>query len=306
MGKKKTLEQFIQEVQQLGNNEYEVISDEYVNSHTKVQIRHIKCDYTYEVQPYIFLNGCRCPKCANESRLKYIYSKSMSNDEFIDRLNRINPDIIPLEKIESTHKKIKIQCKICGNIWTAKPKDLLHNHGCSKCRKKSKITTNDFKKEIQIRNPNIEILGEYKNRSTKIKCRCVNDDYIWETTPDSLLRGAGCPKCISSKGERKIIQFLNNNKIIFQFQQRFPDCIDKKELPFDFYLPNYNICIEYDGVGHYNPIECFGGEYGLSQTQTHDKIKDRYCKDNNIKLIRIPYWDFNNIEEILSKELEVG
>ena len=76
-------------------------------------------------------------------------------------------------------------------------------------------------------------------------------------------------------------------------------------MPFDFYLPDYNTCIEYDGELHYKAVDYFGGDDALMNTKCRDEIKTQYCKENNIKLIRIPYWEFDNIEEILNRELEV-
>ena len=67
----------------------------------------------------------------------------------------------------------------------------------------------------------------------------------------------------------------------------------------DFYIEDINLAIEYDGQQHYKPIEKFGGQEEFEKTIYRDKLKDKYCNDNNIQLIRIPYYDFNNIESIL-------
>ena len=83
-----------------------------------------------------------------------------------------------------------------------------------------------------------------------------------------------------------------------------------KTLPFDFYIPDLNICIEYDGEQHFEPVD-FGGkgkEYAekrFKAQQKRDNIKTEYCKNNNIKLIRIPYWEFDNVENILKQELNI-
>ena len=109
------------------------------------------------------------------------------------------------------------------------------------------------------------------------------------------------------KGEIKIINFLENNNIRYIIQHKFNDCIGlKRKLPFDFYLLEQNICIEYDGGQHFEPVERYGGEEGFKKRQKLDQIKTDYCKNNNIKLIRIPYWDFKSIEQILKKELNFG
>ena len=77
-------------------------------------------------------------------------------------------------------------------------------------------------------------------------------------------------------------------------------------MPFDFYLSDYNMCIEYDGEHHYKPTR-FGGmskekaKDRFEFQQQKDKIKNRYCQENKIKLLRIPYWEFDNIEEILNE-----
>ena len=93
-------------------------------------------------------------------------------------------------------------------------------------------------------------------------------------------------------------------------QYTYLNCKDKRALPFDFYIPSLNICIEYDGEYHYKPIK-FKNQ---SEEETknnfkirveHDNIKTQYCLDNNIKLIRIPYWEFDNIENILKQELNL-
>ena len=114
--------------------------------------------------------------------------------------------------------------------------------------------------------------------------------------------------CYNSFGENKIRKFLKSKKIKFFEEYKFSDCINIRPLRFDFYLPKKNICIEYDGRFHFEMKEDFYGdkaEQVLLENQQRDKIKDEYCFKNNIKLIRIPYWEFENIEEILVKELNI-
>lgn len=94
-----------------------------------------------------------------------------------------------------------------------------------------------------------------------------------------------------------VAQILENNNIQYVPQYRFDDCKYKGQLSFDFYLPEYNICIEYQGKQHYVPIEYFGGQKNF-ETQIHrDNIKKEYCNKNNILLIDIPY-TYNSIDTI--------
>jgi len=127
----------------------------------------------------------------------------------------------------------------------------------------------------------------------------------FEQNPVNHSKGCGCPKCNSSKGEDRIRRFLKKHKIDFLEQYKFEDCKNIYELPFDFYITDLKILIEFDGIQHTKPIEIFGGENAFKKTKNNDNIKTEYCKDNNIKLVRIPHWDFDNIEEILRKELNL-
>ena len=83
--------------------------------------------------------------------------------------------------------------------------------------------------------------------------------------------------------------YLAKHNILFKRQYRFNECKNIFQLPFDFYLQNYNTCIEYDGEQHYYPIDYFGGEEGLTKRQQNDEIKNNFCKENNIGLLRIKY-----------------
>ena len=122
----------------------------------------------------------------------------------------------------------------------------------------------------------------------------------------------GCPFCKKklthySKGERAIQDLLNKNKIKYIDQYIFKDCCDKKPLPFDFYLPDHNIIIEFDGEHHYFPVNFNGitdehAKLSYEQTKKHDKIKNYYCEDNGIDIIRIPYWELNNLYAFLIRK----
>lgn len=107
--------------------------------------------------------------------------------------------------------------------------------------------------------------------------------------------------CLKSKGEKKVGLLLQKIGVQFEKEKTFKDCVNPKtghKLRFDFYLPDYNICIEYDGTTHYGTTN--GGWQTLenfSFIQYSDHIKNQYCENNNIKLIRIPYWDYNNLNE---------
>lgn len=139
-------------------------------------------------------------------------------------------------------------------------------------------------------------------RNLNILCSCGN---VF-TTSFSNYTKHGVNTCFScsckeSVGEKRIHEFLELHNIAFEQEKRFEDCRDVKPLPFDFYLPEYNTIIEFDGNHHFE-------ENGLGNheiTKQHDAMKNEYCDSHNIHLVRIPYWDGNRIEEILTKELNL-
>ena len=113
-------------------------------------------------------------------------------------------------------------------------------------------------------------------------------------TPHNHLAGNGCPICRESKGESQIAKWLDDNNIKYIRQHRFPDCKFKLPLPFDFYLPKHNICIEYQGIQHFKPRSKFGGVKEFEKMKERDMIKVKYCNEKGISLLVISYLDDYN------------
>jgi hypothetical protein len=109
-----------------------------------------------------------------------------------------------------------------------------------------------------------------------------------------------------SIGETLIKDYLLKNNIEFISQKTFSGCVFKNRLRFDFFLPNYNTVIEFDGGQHFKSIDWFGGESEFINIKIRDSIKNKYCLNNNIKLIRIPFFDMGNINKILSNSLTIN
>lgn len=165
---------------------------------------------------------------------------------------------------------------------------------------------NNFLKLNNIEGECLKVLdytaGAHGQHYIKMKCKCGN---IYKSCIDYIKSGNYvCPKCskIISKGEQEVRKILQSFGVDFIFQYKFPDCKKERCLPFDFYLPEYNICIEYDGEQHYKKCS-FQTQQEFENAIKRDKIKDEYCKKNNIKLIRIPYFEFKNIKKILKKQI---
>lgn len=151
-----------------------------------------------------------------------------------------------------------------------------------------------------------KILDEYINTDTKIRFQHLACNTVFDLTPYHFIKKYNktyCPICYykKSKGEIIIAKFLTNHNIIFHKEFIFPDL---PLLRFDFYIPDKNVIIEYDGQQHFEAIELWGGEENFLKTKERDKIKNLYCISNNINLIRIPYYDFDIINQILYEIFE--
>lgn len=164
-----------------------------------------------------------------------------------------------------------------------------------------KLTNTEFITKANIKHNNLYdySITKYDGSSNKVDIICKKHG-IFTQIANTHLYGCGCSKCNNSIGELMIENFLLRNNINFIEQYKFDDCFNKSKLPFDFYLPDFNICIEYDGEFHYKDF----GFNDLEYQKNNDNIKNNFCEKTNIKLIRIPYTERNNINEILSSEIK--
>jgi very-short-patch-repair endonuclease len=201
---------------------------------------------------------------------------------------------------------VKIICPEHG-VFTQKAYNHSHyGYGCKACQysRNQKLTFNEIKTRLPnlIFSPDINWSTDYTGtRGKKIKLICPEHG-PYQNLVFNLFNGSGCPNCSNkSRGEKKINIFLKENKYSFKSQYIFP-MLPKKR--FDFYIEEFNLVIEYDGIQHFKAVKYFGGEAALQKTQERDRIKNQYCEENNINLLRIPYWEFNNIEKLIQEKIE--
>lgn len=289
----KSHKEYIAEVECVNPN-IEVIGM-YIDATTPIEHYCKKHNIYWLCLPDNILHGHGCAECGKE---KIGNKKRKTQEQYVNEVGEINKNIIVLGDYIDANTPILHKCKIDMYEWYTTPANILFGKGCPKCGRTMKRTQEEYVEELFLVNPNIEVLEEYINANTPILHRCKIDGYEWSTIPYILLNGCGCPQCNESHGERFVRQWLDKNKIQYVSQKKFDNCKDKYRLPFDFYLPEYNCCIEYDGKQHFKAIDWFGGQKSLEYTQKHDAIKNKYCEDNNIKLLRIPY--FKNVEEELN------
>lgn len=304
MSEIRTHEEFIEILNKINSN-IQVLG-KYVNNHTPIKCKCLKDGYEWSTTPSKLINAKHgCPMCGG--------SAPLTTKIFTNQMKEINPNIIIIGEYINSNTPLDVKCKECGHEWKSRPYHLKSGKGCPICARKVLARRfskgmEKFREELSFINPNIEVSGEYINKEIKIACKCKICDNKWEATPNNLLAGKGCPKCAGSKGEKRINEWLKEHNFNFFSEYKFQDCFSDRLLPFDFYIPELKIAIEYDGEHHFKPVR-FGGiskeraEKNLITCKERDEIKNKYCENNDIKLIRISYLEYKNIPSILEKHL---
>ena len=229
--------------------------------------------------------------------------KKLTLQDFQNKLKLIYPKE-DLEAIEWNGDRIDsvVKCKTCGTIYIKKGGYFLDKRKVSICKKCFATHPNTLKTEWQ---PSSEysLLSEYKGMHNKVLLKHNNCGFCWYITPANLKLGKGCPKCNKkvSKGEQAIIKYLKQHNINYQTQ--VPIDIDNHHLFMDFYLPDYDLYIEYNGIQHFEPIKHFGGESRFVKQQYYDSLKKNKLQE---KLLVISYEDFENIESILESSTTIS
>lgn len=270
---------------------------------------------------------CKCQCSCDEHTIKMVYKNSLLTGESqscgclrrklaqekyrIDHTGERFGSLVIKEMLYGYYNE-KTYCKCecdCGKEHICYLQNLLNGHTTScGCQTANKCWDGRRRNLVGIRFGNLvvkEMLYGYKNKQTYCKCYCdCGNETIAHAGNIQNGRTSSCG-CLEGKsiGERLIKNILIENEVYFIHQKRFDDCKNVLTLPFDFYLPDYNTCVEFDGIQHFKPIEFFGGEDEFERLKTNDAIKTEYCRLNNINLIRLPYTLSN--EEIEEKILNI-
>lgn len=185
--------------------------------------------------------------------------------------------------------------------------------GCQYCAGKN-IPLWFIKNEITRNNPNVILLQDENRKKYQVQYMCKIHHRVYNDKIGVLMSGGGLPCCqgAQSNGERKLAGILQSMNLAYEHQYEFDDCYDIRPLPFDIavFKPSDKLCcvIEYDGKQHYVPTKFYDSdltaEEQFAKIKRHDNMKDRYCQEHNIPLIRIPYYEFDNMESFLFEELK--
>lgn len=292
----------IKKFREVHGNKYDYTKVQYVNKITKVRIICPKHG-EFKMEPFRHLKGVDCRECGI---LKRAASKRLTPEKILERFNKkwlSRYDYSKADLTKGVRNKITIICKKHGEFKLSVMEHFVR--GCKKCsgEVKSRLQLQTLRHFIEVSNARHDYKYSYKNSEYKgvhypITVTCpIHGDFTCKA--GNHMNGSGCPKCKSSKGELAVRMYLKNKKINFKEQY----CLTSERLPYDFYLPDYDVLIEYDGRQHFDPVNSWGGANGFKRRKLLDARKDLLAIKNDMILIRVPYTELKNIDSYLDSKL---
>lgn len=301
---KLTKELFQDKSDEIHNYQYKAIG-EYKSADEQIKMKHIMCGFEFYCRVDMHLyNKTGCPKCNGGIKLKL--------DDAQHNLDIVYNNEYKLIQYNG-YDDHSIFLHSCGDEFKTSFNNLINKRTKCTCLHINTKWTQDLfiEKSNELHNSEYRLLSAFKNIETKVTLEHTICGHKWKSLPKKhIYAKQGCPNCNDSIGEKSIKILLNNANIKYTIQMKFDDCKNIKALPFDFYLPDYNVCIEFDGIQHYEAIEWFGGQDALDKNILRDSIKNKYCEEYNIRLYRISYLDnintrFNQILQEIQSNIKI-
>jgi len=287
-----TKEEFLHRARNTHGYKYEYIDiNNRLTLKDKIMVKYNDVIYNQNVNKH--LSG-RCPEkeTPKKTTMQFIEeSKKIWGDRFDYKYSCYN----------GAHKKVKLFDNIRGVFIEQIASSHLRGY-------ESKYLTNEeFIERSKLVSDFLLSYEEcsYKNTTFKVKLRCVIHGKFEINPVLHLSSGLGCRECDEFTFNRNTINFLDNYNILYYRQHKFEYCRNIFQLPFDFYIPSKRTAIEFDGIQHFQPVTHFGGVESFERLKINDKIKEDYCEENYINLIRIRYDQIDDIYKILWDNLKV-
>ena len=269
--RKKTTEEFAAQIASLNPN-IEILSP-YKTARKPIRCRCRIHDYEWETTPDNLIAHPRCRLCVND---KLRAERARSQEELIELLNKVNPEIEIFGKYMNSFTPIACRCRKCGREWTSMPCNLLAGYGCRVCAGTMRLTRKELNKRLKAICSDFVVVGKYKSRKTKLTVQCTHCGRSFEMTPENLLHGTRCscqPGWHSSLQEEFVAELLEN--VLQEKPLRHDRQLIGMEL--DMFFPNHNIAIE--------P----GAWYFHRDKLTVDQEKRKACAALGIRLITVYY-----------------
>lgn len=293
-----TLEEFQKYINKTHPNIFTII--QYDEKTGKTTIKHNACNETFNTNYKTFTKSKECPIC--NPHLK----TSVDTDLFKKQIKHLTDNTFTiLSEYKTSNTPIKIRHDICNHIFETKPHLLKRYKSCPKCRGAYKYNEKSFIERLyDTVGDEYKLKSDYKKESAKVTLEHTICGNLYHITPTSFfIGGYRCPSCKMSSGEQKIHKILSENNIKFYSQYKIKD--SQHILYVDFYLPDYNLFIEYDGIQHTKPVKFFGGIEEFKKIKNRDTRKNNYASNHNIQMLRIPYTEHHNIENIIRKSIPI-
>ena len=304
-----TKEKFLKISRQKFGDKFDYTRLNYVDCNTSINLVCSVHGKSFNIKPIKHIRNKTggCPVCGKELSLR----RQMPLEKFLRLANERHKNRYDYSKTKygGIKKHIEIECPLHG-AFIKSPEHHLSGQGCPKCSNERKSKEHIIPFETFVERAKMiysDLYGYEKSGYVKITApislECKKHGPFTVLAKDHL-NGQHCPKCKVSKGEQKIMSVLNTYSISYEREKKFEDLKVKKMLRYDFYLPEYNMCVEYHGIQHYKIVTKYKmTDESLRQNKRRDKLKKRYCRKNSIQYLCIPYFDFNSIETILISKL---
>ena len=302
-------EHFVKRAKEVHGDKYSYEKVKYLGWYEKVEIIcPVHGSFWQEAGNHLLGYGCK--KCGFERTHN---SNKETRESFIKNAKKKFGDRYDYNLVEykGCYEPVKIICKKHG-VFEMAPTYHLIGHNCPKCVSEEmsnlrRSTTEDFIKSAKkIHKDTYDYSKvQYVERNIPVAIICKNHGLFYQT-PNTHLSGSGCPFCKQTKGESAIENYLKEKGIKYVKEYQIPNTslfCDRKYLLVDFYLPDYNLFIEYNGQQHYFPVDIFGGEEVYNMQVERDISLRQYCSENKIILLEIPYTKKKEIDKILNKIL---
>jgi uncharacterized protein with PIN domain len=290
------------------DGEYELISD-YINQETKFKLRHLICNNIYDVKPHDFFknnNSGRCPYCYP--------TKRTTKEQFIFKLNKkFGNEYSLISDFKDMNTKIILKHILCGNEFEVVPHTFMERTRCPHCSHRSfRYSSREVKEEIEkLTNKEYEVLEDYIKEDIPFLIRHNKCGYEWKVRRRNFIyNNTRCPNCYNmtnrSKAEEIIDSLFQKNNIEFNKYFIIKGCTSKnnRSLNFDYYIPKYNLLLEYDGEQHFFPRR--DNLNKLENQKENDMIKNNFIVENtNYNFTRLHYKLKNKeLVEIINELIE--
>lgn len=297
--RKLTKTEFIEKAVAVHGDKYNYDKVEYVNGTVKVSIV-CHSHGVFAQRPNDHLSGYGCVLCRNDMlREKFQYT----TEKFVESAIAVHGDKYDysITNYTTANDKVKITCTEHG-IFEQRANAHISGQGCPQCgdeqiaKQKSSNKEEFVQKAIQCHGNKYnydEVV--YIRSHLKVKIGCVEHGYFNQSPNNHLNKKAGCPLCNSSKGELRISEILDKHKIKYIREYKIPNTNARFE--YDFYLPDYHLLIEFQGIQHYEPVDYFGGEESLKYVQRNDVFKKALAREVKVKMIEFNYRQLKYLSE---------